>query len=209
MQILKPLNLRNQEENIFFLCTATEMDTPQIPAIFEPLRLRNHCRYRSLQHHIFSPSEKLWIYTNVANKVGINAQQKGRLISTFSKRHSISSDIVKDWITSIDLGETPMASYAVFRKEVDAADGLSCCVDTVGIGAFCDLMSPSSSENSAVTDEAAKDFILKQIEATSERRALATSASNPIPGKRVFVNGVYSGKRVVINGQLSKKIFKK
>jgi hypothetical protein len=101
-----------------------------------------------------------------------------------------------------------MASYAIIRMKVEPADDLSCCIDTTGIRAFYDLMSAPSSDTS-VTDEAASDFVLKQIEATSERRALANSASKPIPGKRVFVNGVYSGKRVVINGELSKEIFKK
>jgi hypothetical protein len=177
-----------------------------VPAVFEPLRLRKLSRYRSLTHHVFSPSEKLWIFYNVSKNMS-NAQQRGRQISTFCRRHSISSKIVKEWITSIDNGEAPVASSANRKRIVSTPDDYSCCIDTVGLEALNELM--VDSDATVVTDETVKDFIWQQMDATTERRTLAIAETSKLkPGKRVFIDGVFAGKRLVINGLLSKKIFK-
>jgi hypothetical protein len=154
------------------------------PNIFEPLSLRNHQRYRSLKHHVFSPTEKLWIYFHVANEKANNAQQKSRYISEFCRRHSISSDIVEEWVAAIDRGEELVPSLCA-PKKVDT----SCCMDTIALEALNDfLMDISDTEE----DQVIKDFIYQQMDATEDRRALAKKSAKPKPTKRVFIKGVFS-----------------
>lgn len=82
-----------------------------IPTVFLPLKLRNGNKYRCLKNHVFSVVEKKWICNEFSSSRIVpcysnydDLQPKHsfyvshRRLESFSKRHHISLDGLKEWI---------------------------------------------------------------------------------------------------------------
>ena len=154
-----------------------------MPIVFVERTLRSGTRFRNLQDHYFTASEKEWLCGTIT-KPYLSSGQVDRNVSLYCDRYSISNTCVHEWLILKSLGEKQLVPGYCTKHDDD------CLVDAIGLEAMVnyDLGGRGELETTEAHILRWRAFLRHQENATITRRA----ASFNMQSKRLKIKQNYN-----------------